>query len=72
MKFEDRFNLRKCIGEGAFGKVWEVYDTRAKETLAMKVESEKSFVLRREYDLLSKIHYKVHVCLIFNVIFYLP
>ena len=72
MNFEDLFIKRKCIGEGAFGKVWEVYDTSAKEILAMKVEAEKSFVLSKEYDLLSKIHYKVYLCLIFNVIFYLP
>ena len=62
MTFEKIFKLGEVIGEGEFGKIWEVYDLKRKEIYAIKVEAENRFFLRKEYAILSKMHYMV--CLI--------
>ena len=61
MNFEDFYTARKVLGEGAFGKIWEVCDTKSNEIFAMKVEAEKSFLLRKEFTILSKMQHTVHV-----------
>jgi len=51
MEFSSRYKVQKCIGEGSFGRIYQVYDLLKKRLYAVKVEliKEKYPQLEQEY-----------------------
>ena len=37
IEITDNYEIIRCIGKGAFGKVYKVYDAREKKYIAVKV-----------------------------------
>ena len=57
----DRFKVKKMIGAGNFGKIYEVQSIESGEVYALKSEEKKRYVtVKHEYNILKKIKQKVN------------
>jgi len=54
---QNRFDVKKVLGEGSFSNLYAAFDNLIKETVALKVEkSDKSKkVLKSEYQILKNL-----------------
>lgn len=66
----DRFQLKKKLGQGTFSVIFEAWDTKRKENVALKLEKKDKIktILLFEYKVLSNLQHNEHICKVYEYV----